>query len=165
MHFDSSSTTVPAMGTRWSLVTTPLGSPTARRLLENLDAELVSMYPEHPYPPPFGDEEASGVGSVLVVYDGRKATGCGAVRLIDDTTAEILRMYVLPADRGRGIGKLLLESLEAEAVGLGASKVIIETGNRQTNAIDLYQSHGYQRTKTWLRHPNPHSIFMTRLLD
>ena len=41
-----------------TLMTTSLSSPTARKLLEDLDAELVSLYPDHPYPPPFGDEEA-----------------------------------------------------------------------------------------------------------
>lgn len=165
MHLGRDGTTVPAMGTSMSLVTTSLGSPTARKLLENLDAELMGLYPDHPYPPPFGDAEASGIGSVLIVYDGRKSTGCGAVRRIDETTAEILRMYVLPAARGHGVGKLLLESLEAEAADIGASQVVLETGDRQPDAIGLYQSHGYDPIETWLGDPNPHSLFMARSLS
>ena len=153
------------MGTSMSLVTTSLGSPTARKLLENLDAELVGLYPDHPYPPPFGDEEAAGLGSVVIAYGERRATGCGAVRSLGDDTAEILRMYVLPAARGRGVGKLLLESLEAEAANMGASRVVLETGDRQPDAIGLYESRGYTRTEAWLEDPNPHSIFMARSLD
>jgi len=98
-------TTVTAMATSMSLMTTSLKSPTARKLLEDLDAELVGLYPDHPYPPPFGDEEAAGVGSVLIAYADRRAVGCGAIRRLDGTTAELLRMYVLPTSRGKGIGK------------------------------------------------------------
>ena len=164
MQSGSDGSTVLAMGTSMSLVTASLGSPTARKLLKNLDAELMGLYPDHPYPPPFGDDEASGIGSVLIVYDGRKATGCGAVRRLDEATAEILRMYVLPAARGRGVGKLLLESLEAAAADIGASEVVLETGDRQPGAIGLYESHGYSPIETWLGDPNPHSIFMARSL-
>ena len=95
------------MGTSTSLMTTSLQSPTARKLLEDLDAELVGLYPDHPYPPPFGDEEASGIGSVLIAYRDRRAVGCGAVRRLNGDVAELLRMYVLPSARGKGIGKLL----------------------------------------------------------
>ncbi|MFV2039677.1 MAG: GNAT family N-acetyltransferase, partial [Acidimicrobiales bacterium] len=139
------STTVLAMGSSPSLMTTSLKSPTARKLMENLDAELMGLYPDHPYPPPFGDDEAAGVGSVLIAYSDRRAVGCGAVRRLDQATAELLRMYVLPNARGKGIGKLLLASLEAEAADMGAARVVLEAGDRQDDAIGLYESSGYAR--------------------
>ena len=147
-----------------SIMTTSLTSATARKLLEDLDAELIGLYPDHPYPPPFGDDEASGVGSVLIAYRDRRAVGCGAVRQLDETTAELLRMYVLPSARGHGMGKLLLRALEAEAVDLGATRVVLEAGDRQPDALGLYQSHGYTRTAAWLDDPNPHSLFLDKTL-
>ncbi len=150
------------MGSSISLMTTSLKSPTARKLLEDLDAELVGLYPDHPYPPPFGDEEAGGIGSVLIAYHDRRAVGCGAIRQLEEGTAEILRMYVLPSARGRGIGKLLLSSLEAEAGDIGATKVVLEAGDRQPDALGLYESQGYTRRESWLTTPNPHSVFMER---
>ena len=147
-----------------SIMTTSLTSATARKLLEDLDAELMGLYPDHPYPPPFGDDEASGVGSVLIIYRDRRAVGCGAVRQLDDTTAELLRMYVLPAARGNGMGKLLLRALEAEASDLGATRVVLEAGDRQHDALGLYESHGYERTTSWLSEPNPHSLFLDKAL-
>lgn len=143
-----------------SLMTTSLESPTARKLLEDLDAELMGLYPDHPYPPPFGDDEAAGVGSILIAYRERRAVGCGAVRRLDDDTAELLRMYVLPTARGNGIGKLLLATLEAEAVDMHVSRLVLEAGDRQPDAIALYTSAGYERFSGWIDDPNPHSIFM-----
>ncbi len=148
-----------------SVMTTSLKSPTARKLLEDLDAELMGLYPDHPYPPPFGDEEAEGVGSVLIAYADRRAVGCGAVRRIDDATAEILRMYVLPSARRRGIGSLLLDGLEAEAADMGVTRLVLEAGDRQPDALALYAARGFVRTDAWAEDPNPHSVFMTRALQ
>lgn len=145
-------------------MTTSLKSPTARKLMENLDAELMGLYPDHPYPPPFGDDEAAGEGSVLIAYSDRRAVGCGAVRRRDETTAELLRMYVLPSARGQGMGKLLLASLEAEAAEMGATRIVLEAGDLQHDAIGLYESHGYTPIPAWAENPNPHSIFMARSL-
>jgi putative acetyltransferase len=145
-----------------SVMTTSLTSPTARKLLEDLDAELMGLYPDHPYPPPFGDDEASGVGSVLIAYSQRRAVGCGAIRQIDTTTAELLRMYVLPTARRRGIGSLLLDGLETEAVSMGFTRLILEAGDRQPDALALYTARGFQPVDPWLDDPNPHSVFMAR---
>lgn len=150
------------MGSALSLMTTSLRSPTARKLMAELDAELTALYPDHPYPPPFGDDEAKGVGSVLIAYQESKAVGCGAVRRLDDTTAELMRMYVMPSARGRSIGSALLQALEAEAAAMGATKVLLETGDRQPDALALYTRAGYVPTETWMDDPNPHSIFMER---
>ncbi len=145
-----------------SLMTTSLESPTARKLLEDLDAELMGLYPDHPYPPPFGDDEAAGTGSILIAYRDRRAIGCGAVRRLDDATAEILRMYVLPSARGDGIGRLLLATLEAEAADMGVNRIVLEAGDRQPDALGLYGQAGYQRFGGWIADPNPHSVFMEK---
>lgn len=145
-----------------SLMTTSLTSPTARKLLGDLDAELMGLYPDHPYPPPFGDDEATGIGKVLIAYANRRAVGCGAVRRIDQTRAELLRMYVLPSARRQGIGSLLLGAMEAEASEIGATTMMLEAGDRQPDAIALYESRGYTRTEPWMDEPHPHSVFMQR---
>ncbi len=147
-----------------SLMTTSLNSPTARRLLNDLDAELVGLYPDHPYPPPFGDEEAEGTGSILIAYSDRRAVGCGAIRRLDAETAELLRMYVLPSARQRGIGTTLLDTLEQEAAEMGAQRIVLEAGDRQPDANALYEHRGYEPIDSWFDDPNPHSIFMSRLL-
>ena len=55
-------------------------------------------------------------------------------------------MYVVPAARGRGISRLLLAGLEAEALARGWSTLRLETGPRQPEAVGLYTRAGYRPT-------------------
>jgi GNAT superfamily N-acetyltransferase len=66
------------------------------------------------------------------------------VRRIDESTAEIKRMYVRPAARGRRVGRQILAVLEAEAQRLGVRSLVLETGPRQPEAIALYEHAGYR---------------------
>ena len=121
------------------------GSPEAMALIAALNLELSGAYPEagatH-----FGLEAADvapGHGAFLVAYQDERAIACGAVRLIDPSTAELKRMYVEPDVRGSGFGRRLVDALEREATLLGAARVVLETGIRQTAAIVLYAHSGY----------------------
>jgi GNAT superfamily N-acetyltransferase len=76
--------------------------------------------------------------------DGR-AVGCGGIARFDETRGELKRMYVEPGSRGLGIGRKLLESLEEEARRLGYVAVVLETGDKQPEALGLYVSSGYER--------------------
>jgi GNAT superfamily N-acetyltransferase len=83
-------------------------------------------------------------GVFLVVRDeGGVARGCGAVRMLDPSTAEIKRMWLHPALRGRGAGHDLLRALEAEAVKLGAQRGVLDTNSTLTAALGLYRSAGW----------------------
>jgi GNAT superfamily N-acetyltransferase len=83
-------------------------------------------------------------GRLLVVRDrGGTAKGCGAVRLLDPTTAEVKRMWLHPSMRGRGTGRVLLGALEAAAVELGAERGVLDTNEMLTTAIALYRSAGW----------------------
>jgi GNAT superfamily N-acetyltransferase len=84
-------------------------------------------------------------GVFLVLRDGEVAVACGGIARFDDTRAELKRMYVVPEQRGRGLGRLLLVELEAEARRLGYRGVVLETGDLQPEALGLYRSFGYER--------------------
>jgi GNAT superfamily N-acetyltransferase len=117
----------------------------AGHLIPKLNAELTGMYPE-PGANHFGltpSDVAAGNGAFLVAYRAQQPVGCGAVRLIDPATAELKRMYVEPELRGEGIGRKLVEALEVEARRLGAERVVLETGTRQTAALALYARCGF----------------------
>ncbi len=62
----------------------------------------------------------------------------------DDETAEIRRMYVAPPNRTRGIGRALLDALLTAARELSYTRVRLETGNRQPEALGLYRSAGFE---------------------
>jgi putative acetyltransferase len=122
-------------------------SPVARRLIGDLNAELSRQYPE-PGATHFrldADEVAEGHGAFVVAARGGAPVGCGAVRRIAERTGEIKRMYVIPEERGRGVGRALLAALEGEARSLGLTRLLLETGVRQEEAIALYERAGFTR--------------------
>jgi GNAT superfamily N-acetyltransferase len=84
-------------------------------------------------------------GGFLAARIDDVAVGCGGICRFDETRAELKRMYVAPGSRGLGLGRALLEALEAEARRLGYVAVVLETGDRQPEALGLYASAGYER--------------------
>jgi len=120
-------------------------SPVVQRLISALNAELDARYPEeganHFRLDP--EEVADGRGAFLVAYLDGKPVGCGAVRRIEPGVAEIKRMFVAPEARGRGVGRHVLLELEAEAQRLGATRLVLETGPRQPEALALYIRAGF----------------------
>jgi len=124
-----------------------LGSPDAARLIAALNAELTKTFPE-PGANHFSLSPAqvvAGDGAFLIAYIDDAAVGCGAVRRLDQTTAELKRMYVDPSVRERGIGRALVEALEREAKLFGVTTIVLETGTRLASAIRLYEAAGYAR--------------------
>ena len=122
-----------------------LASPEAARLIAALNAELTTTFPE-PGATHFSlsdQQVVTGDGAFLVAYLDDMAVGCGAVRRLDEATAEIKRMYVDPSVRGRGIGRALVEALECEARLVGVRRIVLETGTRLAPAIKLYEAMGY----------------------
>ena len=89
-------------------------------------------------------EESNGGAFLAVRVDGR-SVGCGGVCRFDVTRGELKCMYVEPAARGLGLGRRLLDALEAEARRLGYAAIVLETGDRQPEALGLYASAGYER--------------------
>ena len=88
-----------------------------------------------------------------VAYDEREsAIACGALKHFDDNTAEIKRMYVKPEYRGRGLSKLILSELEDKARELNYNRLVLETGLKQPEAMNLYSKFGYKPLKCFGRH-------------
>jgi putative acetyltransferase len=59
---------------------------------------------------------------------------------------EIRKMYLLPAVRGQGLGRFLLQALEATIVAQGYQEIWIETATVLKEAVQLYENSGYQAT-------------------
>ncbi len=82
---------------------------------------------------------------VIVAYMKNEAVGCGALRPYSSRVIEIKRMFVLPEYRGQGIASMILSGLENWAQEFGYLFCILETGQKQPEAIRLYQKAGYKR--------------------
>ena len=122
-----------------------LTSAPAQELVERLNTELSERYPEEganffSLDP---SEVTPGRGLFVLAWLDGGAIGCGAIKRLDGADAEIKRMYVEPSARGRGAGAAILAELEAEALALGAERIVLETGLRQPEAVALYRRHSF----------------------
>jgi GNAT superfamily N-acetyltransferase len=89
-----------------------------------------------------GPYRAPRGGLWLARADGA-GIGCVALRPLLATTAEVKRMYVQPAWRGRGVGRALLETLLAGARARGYETLRLGTLDDMLAAQALYRSLGF----------------------
>jgi DNA-binding MarR family transcriptional regulator/GNAT superfamily N-acetyltransferase len=138
------------------------------RLLACASVEITAVDPEHPdaqdclaeyvaelnrrsrrgFDPSLGatalpHEVRPPAGEFFVAYRHGEAVGCGAVKHHADRPAEIKRMWIAPSARGLGLGRRLLERLEACALAGGARVARIETSADLVEAVSLYRSTGW----------------------
>jgi putative acetyltransferase len=126
--------------------------PEVRALLAELDAYLIGLYEaDHNH---ILDVTALLAQHVyfVVARRGGEAVGCGAVRVMPPEPAtdgkpygEIKRMYVHPQMRGQGIARALLGKLEERLLGRGIHLATLETGDRQPEALRLYEQSGFAK--------------------
>lgn len=109
-------------------------------------------------------DEAASVTMLAAWVDG-KIAGSGVIRPLDESVAEIKRLFVRPPFRKRGIARHLLVDLETLATTLGFRVVRLETGKLQPEAIALYQSSGYRPIEAFGEYANdPQSLCFEKCL-
>lgn len=139
--------------------------PDVLALLQEGDDYALSLYPaENYYGLELADLEQPGVAFYVARQDG-VALGTAAIVDRGDGSAEIKRMFVTDAARGLGVGRALLETVEAHARSLGVSLVQLETGVPQLAAIALYERAGYQHIPQFGQYVgDPTSVCMEKRL-
>ena len=122
------------------------------KLISDVQQVYVDRYGEADVTPVDPAEFAAPLGHFVVGYVDGVPVACGGWRAHDEAEdsvrpgdAEIKRMYVAEAMRGRGLARLVLASLEVAARAAGRQRMVLETGLRQPEAIGLYRSNGYAR--------------------
>jgi GNAT superfamily N-acetyltransferase len=122
---------------------TTASDPDFQKLIVELDKEFWIRYPDTQQNfVPFNNVD--GNARVTVAYDAIIPIGCGCFRQMKEMhTIEIKRMYVVPAYRNRGIGKIILTHLEQWAKEENFKISKLETGIKQPEAIAAYKKSGY----------------------
>jgi putative acetyltransferase len=87
--------------------------------------------------------KVDSINEVIVAYKDGIAAGCGAIKPYTQTIAEVKRMFVNPDFRRMGVAKSILVALVDWAKELNYGASILETGNKQTEAIELYKRSNY----------------------
>ena len=84
------------------------------------------------------------MNGLCVVYEDEQPIGCGAWKKIDETTAEIKRIYVLPEHRRKGAASMIVTAMEQDAEKAGFRHYILETARTTMDSANLYFSLGYK---------------------
>jgi ribosomal protein S18 acetylase RimI-like enzyme len=103
-------------------------------------------------------------GRLLLGFVGGEAAACVALRPIDATVCEMKRLYVRPAFRGLGLGRLLAKRAIAEGRIAGYSAMRLDTLEEMEQAIRIYKSLGFAARPAYYTTPLTHTVFMELLL-
>lgn len=141
----------------------PPTHPFARSCFQSYFDELGSRF-EDGFDPALSisaedDELIPPAGVVLVATSQSEPVGCGALKIHDDHTAELKRMWIAPSVRGLEVGRRLLRELERHALESGARTVRLETNRVLVEAINLYRTSGYREVAAFNDEPYAHHWF------
>ena len=121
--------------------------PDAVALRDAMSAEIDPRYADRARtmpPPPEMKVDPADLVYVGVAYRDARAVGHVAVRRLAGEL-EVKRMFVAAAERGHGVGSALLTAAEDAVRRLGFRRVVLQTGDRQPEAVATYTKAGYTR--------------------
>lgn len=126
--------------------------PVVRELVAAVQAEYVRRYGGQDATPVDAGEFAPPRGHFVVAWWRAAAVGCGGWRRHEEsvagfpaaTVAEVKRMYVDPGARRLGVARIVLTELEESAARAGYRYILLNTGDKQPEAVQLYRSSGYR---------------------
>ena len=103
-------------------------------------------------------------GAILLARVADTYAGCVALRRLEDSVCEMKRLYVAPAARRMGIGRLLAEAIIRKATHLGYTRMRLDTLEAMNEARGLYASLGFQRIDPYCYNPLASPEFYERKL-
>jgi ribosomal protein S18 acetylase RimI-like enzyme len=101
-------------------------------------------------------------GMLLLARDADTPAGCVAVRRIDDRIAEMKRLFVRPAARGSGLGRVLTEAAMTFCVGRGYERLRLDTLPQMARAQELYRQLGFAEIEPYRFSPVAGTVFMEK---
>ena len=99
-------------------------------------------------------------GRLFLAAEGITPAGCVALRKTADRICEMKRLYVRPAFRGKGAGRLLAQSVIHAARECAYHQMRLDTLSSLKEAIALYESLGFQQIPPYYDNPSPLAVFM-----
>jgi putative acetyltransferase len=121
---------------------------------QNFEAELAELPGEY----------AAPRGALLLATIDGEIAGCGALRALADVdhvnACEMKRLYVRPAFRRFGIGRVLARALMDRGIQAGYSNLLLDTLDDMEAARGLYASLGFEETAPYYFNPIPGAHYL-----
>jgi putative acetyltransferase len=139
--------------------------PDVQALLSQSDDYFRALYPAESNHLVSADVLGTHRAVFLAARCDGELLGSIALLVIAPRHAEMKRMFVRAEMRGIGLGRRLLNALEEVACHRGITRISLETGIKESEAIELYRSSGYQDCPPFADYKDdPLSLFMTKSL-
>ncbi len=126
---------------------------------QNFDTELATLPGDY----------AAPSGQLLLAYVDGALAGCGGLRPLANAdyanACEMKRLYVRPAFRRFGLGRVLAEALLDEARRAGYSVMLLDTLDEMGSARALYASLGFEEVGPYCFNPIPGAHYLRAALD
>src|SRR6218665_890921 len=103
-------------------------------------------------------------GGIILCKESDGYLGCVAIRRINDTDAEMKRMWVQRDHQGRGIGNLLLQKAIELSKKCGYKKIRLDTLSNMTPAINLYRKNGFVEIDAYYHNPDKRAVYFEKIL-
>ncbi len=104
-------------------------------------------------------------GRLLLACRGKESAGCVALRPLEPDTCEMKRLYVRPAYRSSGVGRLLAERVIDEAGTAGYRRMRLDTLPTMGAALHLYRRLGFRQIAPYTANPVKGAVFLELHLD
>ena len=159
----ASSTSVKCLRMRLLQAATPHEWEEARRLVReyaaslNVDLSFQNFAAELQH---FTTEYAAPTGAFILAEERGHCLACIGLRPFSDDVGEIKRLYVVPAARGRGLGRVLVERIIVVARQIGYRSLLLDTLPFMQEAQALYLSLGFRPTTAYRFNPIEGSAFL-----
>lgn len=145
-------------------IETPLQDD-VRVLVAELNATLLELTPPEFVSHLTVEQMTTPDTTVFIARDGDAVVACGALKRHDGGVGEVKRMYTRPSHRGRKIGAMIVERIEALAHAEGLTRLVLETGDRHPAAWTVYERAGFTRCGPVLDYPDSKwSVFYEKTL-
>jgi putative acetyltransferase len=125
-----------------------------RGCLEGFDQELATLPGR--YAPP--------EGRLLLAVRADEVAGCVALRALEPGVCEMKRLFVRPAYRGLGVGRLLVDQILREANSAGYGRMRLDTLPSMTSALTLYRQLGFREIAPYRDSPLPGALYLEQVL-
>ncbi|OAA92596.1 GNAT family N-acetyltransferase [Clostridium coskatii] len=113
-------------------------------------------------------DEINGIAEKYGLPEGRlyiasidnNSVGCIALRKVDEDYCEMKRLYVRPGNRGKHIGRKLMEQIISDAKEIGYKHIRLDTFPFMDKAIKMYKNYGFYEIERYNDNPAPTAVFM-----
>lgn len=117
-----------------------------KQLVDTYGADVMKEYNPH--------NALDGIIRAVVVTCEGEPCACGGIRRFSDDSVEIKRIFVKPAFRRLGLGRIVMQRLEELAVASGYERAVLETAADMAAAQVLYEKCGFTRMKNYAPYEN-----------